>query len=111
MTEHEIHQLKEKLRCLKLELDEMEQELAKSSDIVELDQSKVGRLSRIDAMQSQQMALEASRRRQQRVLKVDGALQRIESGSFGYCFICDEEIDIRRLNADPTNTRCLGCAD
>ena len=111
MTEHEIHQFKEKLRCLKSELDEMEQELAKSSDIVELDQSKVGRLSRIDAMQSQQMALEASRRRQQRVLKVDGALQRIESGSFGYCFICDEEIDIRRLNADPTNTRCLGCAD
>lgn len=111
MTDDEIHQFKEKLICLKSELEDLEQELTKSGDIVELDQSKVGRLSRMDAMQSQQMALEASRRRQQQVLKVDGALQRIESGSFGYCFICDEEIDIRRLNADPTNTRCLNCAN
>lgn len=78
---------------------------------VELDQASVGRLSRMDAMQGQQMALETARRRQLELTRVEGALRRIDSGDFGYCFKCGEEIDERRLAADPTLTRCVGCAD
>ncbi len=37
---------------------------------VELDQTMVGRLSRMDAMQQQQMALASERRRQQKLQKI-----------------------------------------
>jgi len=78
---------------------------------VELDQASVGRLSRMDAMQAQQMARDSEERRRQRLLRIEGALRRMESGDYGYCFVCGEEIDVRRLHADPSHTRCIKCVD
>jgi len=103
--------VRQELLHLKSELHELEETFKSTSEPVELDQAKVGRLSRMDAMQAQQMAMEASRRRQQQLVKIEGALRRIESGEYGYCFICGEEIDARRLSVDPTNTRCMGCVE
>ncbi|MFK5892025.1 MAG: TraR/DksA C4-type zinc finger protein, partial [Pseudomonadota bacterium] len=62
-------------------------------------------------MQIQQMALEASRRRQLQLNKIEITLKRMETDDYGYCFDCDEEIDVRRLLIDPTNTHCIQCAD
>lgn len=78
---------------------------------VELDQASVGRLSRMDAMQGQQMAQETARRRQQELGRIDGALRRLEAGEYGSCFVCGDEIAPARLAADPTHTRCIKCAD
>ncbi len=86
MTAEELEQLKQQLLHQKSELQELDKISKESKGPVELDQAKVGRLSRMDAMQSQQMALEESRRRQQKLLKVEGALRRIESGEYGECF-------------------------
>ncbi len=77
---------------------------------LELDQSRMGRLSRIDALQGQQMAQEIERRRQRRLVAIDGALQRIESGEFGSCFVCGREIGAGRLAAAPATTRRLDYA-
>jgi len=38
------------------------------------------------------------------------ALGRIESGDFGYCAQCDEDIEAKRLEADPTVPLCIKCA-
>ena len=76
---------------------------------VTLDQSTVGRLSRMDALQAQQMAQETARRRQLQLQQIDSALRRIEAGDYGYCFSCGDEIGVARLNFDPANTRCMGC--
>jgi len=111
MDEGEIEQIRQKLLGLRSELQELEETFQETSAPVELDQSRVGRLSRMDAMQAQQMALEAARRRQQQLLKIDGALRRIESGEYGYCFVCGEELDVRRLAIDPTTTRCMKCVE
>ncbi len=111
MTEDQRQQCKDKLLHLQKEHQELEQEFSKSGDTVMLDQSSVGRLSRIDAMQVQQMALETLRRREMQAEKIEGSLRRIESSQFGTCFYCEEEIDFKRLEADPTNTRCLKCTD
>ncbi|MEE8320530.1 MAG: TraR/DksA C4-type zinc finger protein [Gammaproteobacteria bacterium] len=111
MNEGEIEQVRQKLLRLRSELQELEETFKETSEPVELDQSRVGRLSRMDAMQIQQMALETARRRQNQLLKIKGALRRIESGEYGYCFVCGEEIDVRRLSADPTNTRCMVCVE
>ena len=76
---------------------------------VTLDQQSVGRLSRMDAMQSQQMALEQKRRRRDRLLQVRAALRRIEEDDYGYCIDCDEPINPKRLEFDPCALRCVGC--
>lgn len=82
-----------------------------ASQTVELDQSRQGRLSRMDALQGQQLALETQRRQQRCLLAIDGALNRLKNDEFGYCLQCDEPIALPRLQFDPTVTRCLVCAE
>lgn len=77
---------------------------------VTLDQTSVGRLSRMDALQSQAMLQEAVRRREQRLQEIAAALQRIESGDYGYCELCDEEIAEKRLEINPTARYCIACS-
>ena len=109
MNELDINQFRKKLLLQKKELEELEDALKETTKPVKLDQSMVGRLSRMDAMQGQQMAMETARRQQHLLLKTEAAIKRIANGDYGNCFVCGEEIDIRRLRADPTNTRCMGC--
>lgn len=77
---------------------------------VELDQQSVGRLSRMDSVQQQEMAKDITRRRQHRKVKIELALARIRDGEFGYCSDCGEPIAVRRLEIDPTFEQCIGCA-
>jgi DnaK suppressor protein len=76
---------------------------------VTLDQQSVGRVSRIDAIQQQQMALanrqQASALRQQ----IESALRRIDDGSYGDCLHCGEVISDARLQAQPWASRCIDC--
>lgn len=81
-----------------------------SAQVVELDQAKVGRLSRMDAMQAQAMAKASVQRREQMLKKITAALVRIENDEFGYCCDCEEPIPAKRLEFDPTSTRCVDCA-
>ncbi len=77
---------------------------------VELDQASVGRLSRMDAMQVQAMAQAADRQRQQRIRRVEAALERLADGDYGWCVRCGEAIASARLEADPAVPTCVGCA-
>jgi DnaK suppressor protein len=78
---------------------------------VELDQQSVGRLSRMDALQMQAMALETERRRQTRLGRIEAALARLDAGAFGECVVCGEPIAPRRLELDLTTPTCLRCAE
>jgi DnaK suppressor protein len=77
---------------------------------VEVDQTSTGRLSRMDALQSQAMDLEIERRRHQELQRIEAALQRIDDGSYGYCVACGEAIAIKRIENDPTTPVCINCA-
>jgi DnaK suppressor protein len=77
---------------------------------VELDQTSVGRLSRMDAMQVQAMALVMETRRADALRRIDQALARLDAGSYGTCVICGEEIAPKRLALDPAVPTCLECA-
>ena len=81
-----------------------------AAGVVQLDQTRVGRLSRMDALQAQEMAREANARRQQQVLAIDRALARLDAGEYGFCVDCGEDIDPRRLDFDPTAATCIACA-
>ena len=82
-----------------------------AEQVVELDQARVGRLSRMDAMQAQAMSLETGRLRRLTLVKIDAALSRIEEGDFGACFECGEPINPKRLETDSTATLCINCAE
>lgn len=77
---------------------------------VELDQTRQGRLSRIDALQGQEMAKDAERRRMQQLQRLKAALKRLGRGEFGECLECGEAIADARLRADPGTTLCVECA-
>ncbi len=77
---------------------------------VQLDQQSVGRLSRMDAIQAQQMALAADRQRQVQISRIRRALSQMDQGEFGYCADCGNEIPDGRLEADPSTYLCIGCA-
>lgn len=84
---------------------------AEDRGTVMLDQTSVGRLSRMDAMQRQAMAEATHRRRNARQSRIDAALARIDEGEFGYCVDCGEEIASKRLELDPTIPTCVSCAN
>ncbi|WP_428608720.1 TraR/DksA family transcriptional regulator [Sedimenticola sp.] len=83
---------------------------AEAADTVELDQTRVGRLSRMDALQQQAMSQENQRRRALELRRIVQALSRIKDQTYGYCVECDEEIAENRLEIDPAAPLCIRCA-
>lgn len=81
-----------------------------ATETVELDQTRMGRLSRMDAMQQQEMSKATNQRRKRKLLQIENALLRIENNDFGSCLECDELINPKRLELDPTSTLCIQCA-
>ena len=92
-------------------LEDMAESSQAATATVELDQTRQGRLSRIDALQGQEMAKAAEQRRSQSVQRLKAALRRLDQGDFGECLDCGETIAEARLAADPASTLCLRCAE
>lgn len=102
--------LRQKLLEMKTELERQEAISEADRAPVELDQQSVGRLSRIDALQVQAMAMATQRRRRAELDRIIAALRRVESEDFGYCGKCGEEIAATRLAHNPAATTCIECA-
>ena len=111
MEQDQLNIFRQALISLKAELVQLRTENKDAAETVTLDQSMVGRLSRMDALQAQQMAKETMRRREIQLQKIDAALGRMDRGEFGYCLICEEEIVLARLEFDPASTRCITCME
>lgn len=77
---------------------------------VELDQARIGRVSRVDALQQQAMSKEFDRRRRLELQRIEAALKRIEDGDYGGCLSCGESIASQRLAVDPATPVCINCA-
>lgn len=101
---------KTKLEALRKALSAEHEEGGAESGTVEADQSRLGRLSRLDALQAQAMSVAAQQRRRSHIQRIDAALRRIEEDDYGYCLDCGEEIASQRLELDPASTLCVGCA-
>lgn len=83
--------------------------VATDTGTVILDQSSVGRLSRMDALQQQAMAAgwKETLLREQR--RLEAARVRLGDGSFGICCRCNEPIPKDRLEADLGAPFCTDC--
>ena len=55
------------------------------------------------------LGIEEAGRDLEELQEIDAALRRIDEGVYGICEECGREIDQRRLEAQPTATRCIAC--
>ena len=108
LTSEDVARFEKQLRVLHRALMETG---VSGTEAVELDQSRQGRLSRMDALQAQAMSVETARRREQQLRRIEGALRRIGEDDYGYCISCGELISRRRLRIDPASIRCIDCAE
>jgi DnaK suppressor protein len=106
----DLEAVKARLRARQAELEDVSGAAKEAQGTVELDQTRQGRLSRIDALQGQAMSQAAERRRKQELLRIRNTFKRIDEGEYGYCGECGEAISLKRLDVDPTTILCIDCA-
>lgn len=111
MTPEQRASLKSRLQQRLAQLDNALAESRDAGAAVELDQTRQGRLSRIDAMQGQAMVKASITRMETERQGVRRALTRIDDPDFGVCADCDEPIAPARLAAYPAAQRCVACAE
>ena len=107
----DIPALRERLESRLAELAAAQDARDQASATVELDQTRTGRLSRMDALQGQAMARASEARAAQQIRRIHAALRRIEAGEYGECLDCGEPIARGRLQANPAVARCIRCAE
>ncbi len=76
---------------------------------VELDQTAVGRLSRIDSLQNQGLTRNLHEREQIKLALLLEALSRVDAGAYGVCTGCGSHIPFGRLFVFPETPECAAC--
>ncbi|HZD53061.1 MAG TPA: TraR/DksA family transcriptional regulator [Woeseiaceae bacterium] len=111
MDADRIRELESRLRQMREMIVSLDAVRRESAAVVELEQTRTGRLSRMDALQLQAMANAGRKRAAQELRRIDAALRRIEDGTYGACLACGGSIAGGRLEARPAATLCLACAE
>jgi len=110
MTHQELEKFRQRLLELREDLLSTSEARDEASGTVHLDQQSVGRLSRMDALQSQALAKAGKERAERQLRLIEAALMRIKNDEFGECMECGEPIKPKRLEIDPTSLYCIDCA-
>ncbi len=111
LTDEDIEYFRDRLEVMRSELNRLLEAGDDETAPVQLDQTSVGRLSRMDAMQRQAMAQETERRRHNDLRRIAAALKRIEDGEYGYCISSGDPIPRARLELDPAAATTVKKAD
>ncbi|OVE81763.1 hypothetical protein BVY03_02790 [bacterium K02(2017)] len=108
LTNEELNKLKNSLLELKTQLTDFINNSTADSAPVELSKP-IGRLSRMDEMQQQQMHKANRLNAKNRLTRVESALLRFKNKEYGYCNECEDYISFKRLMAKPESLFCLDC--
>lgn len=73
--------------------------------------SAIGRLTRLEAMNSKSINEAALRMSQNRLERLERALTSLYEADFGYCAECEEPIPFARLMVVPEAEFCVECAE
>ena len=109
LTAAQLGLLGEALERLKRDLKARLDASADATKPVALDQTAVGRISRVDSMQRQAMAQATRQGMLIQLRQCDAALQAVGRGEYGACRMCEEPIGFKRLNVKPEAPFCRGC--
>lgn len=71
----------------------------------------IGRLTRIDAHQQQQMALHGQRSLEVKLARIRAALDRVRQRTYGACAECGAAISASRLKTTPEVPFCIACQE
>ena len=94
-------------------IKEIHQELEASADASKTavtPDSAIGRISRVEAMQTRHIGEASARARKERLALLKKALDAIDDGDYGLCEGCEEPIPFARLKLIPEATLCVACA-
>jgi len=76
---------------------------------VALDQTAVGRLSRIDSLQNQGLTRNLREREEVKLALIQKSLERMEKGTYGACTTCGNPVPFERLVVFPEAPTCADC--
>lgn len=73
-------------------------------------ENAIGRVSRMDAINNKSINEAALRKSQEKLRKLEFALEKVDEDYFGLCGACGEEIPKGRLMLMPESAFCVNCA-
>lgn len=110
LTLEQLEDLHQALERERLRLEKHLQLTNEGSKPVQLG-TPIGRLSRMDAIQQQQMTKASRATLDIKLRQVRASLEAYRKGDYGYCRACHEPIGYPRLKARPEAPFCLSCQD
>ncbi|MEP1096355.1 MAG: TraR/DksA C4-type zinc finger protein [Cyclobacteriaceae bacterium] len=94
------------------EIKKTEKSISEYRDLskpVSLD-SAIGRISRMDAINNKSITESALRQAEEKLIKLNQALDKVGSKDFGICIKCKQQIPVGRILLMPESLRCVTCA-
>lgn len=110
LSQEQIHELHAELERQLVRLERSMKTTDEAARTVELDQTTVGRLSRMDSLQNQSLSKGLRDREIARLSQIQAALVRVERGTYGDCTTCGGAIPFERLFVFPEAPECAGCS-
>lgn len=111
LTPDQLAEIEEELHRQLRRLERSMRVTGAAMEPVELDQTAVGRLSRMDSLQNQSLTRNLQEREQVKFAQIQEALGRLEKGTFGLCTGCGGEIPFQRLYVFPETPSCAPCGE
>ena len=106
MTETELKKFKNTLTARQSELEGF----IRNREAAAIETS-ADTLDQIQHAVERELALGILARESARLRDARAALRRLDSGSFGICVDCEEDINLKRLTAVPWAARCITCQE
>jgi DnaK suppressor protein len=110
LTDAEREELRQELEREIANLQRTMAVTAEAARPVALDQTAVGRVSRADALQNQQMSADLHERERARFAQLKDAVERMHAGTYGTCQRCHSDIPFGRLLVFPEARLCAPCS-
>jgi len=110
MTEEEKQEIENHIRN---EIEVLKEDIASYEQLTKPipPDSSIGRLTRMDAINSKSINEEALRKAKSSLLKLERALKMLDDPDFGLCRECEEPIPFRRIMVMPGTEFCVECAE
>ena len=110
LSNSQIEELRADLTALGEDIDRLLDIMKEGIQPVDLDEP-IGRLTRMDALQTQSLARSNRSGLQVKRGQVKSALSSIQEGTYGLCRRCEEPVGFRRLKVRPETPFCVNCQE
>ncbi|MEQ9424974.1 MAG: TraR/DksA C4-type zinc finger protein [Cyclobacteriaceae bacterium] len=97
--------IEEEIRKTKVDIEDLRNQSQPISP-----ENSIGRISRMDAINNKSVIEASLRQSQDKLLKLEKALSKVDDEGFGICVNCKKPIPLGRIMLMPHAVRCVNCA-